>query len=1752
MNTAQKRQAVYLVEACLAVGLATFSIYAGTDPLQATATGMAQTAAVKPIIDALGTIGVDWGSSLIQEAYRNLAKAAITPPDAKTQPLAHALADSLAQVIKQLSTDWQQSPRYDHLRKANPQEAEGTIELLALIADHASEYLQKVFDPDNTAESWVKKTAGDQDPRALHALANKLIAGKLSTYAPEFQEYVNERLPNLSVTWTKEFLIVLRDPETGTAAWRAYQDLRMNSQDAAIADMMGRLDQVVRSQAAIKQSAELLCEIREQFRAQVEYAKAKPPSERDSLELVAAKLEAIDASIDQLRAEQQAGLADSAAFHARTGAQLNRMEDALSSFSAESHQYTLDEVREYPTRVFDKVALSRFTGRTWLINEIDAFLAAYDCGYFAIEGEAGTGKSTLAAWLVQQRGYIYCFGESLQGPNALNAALRSLSAQLIERYQVEPYFSRRLLPFRVHDPHTFQDILRGAAQNRSAGSRIVLVLDALDTMWPALQPLLSPSLPKGVYVIATYRPGKAYLAADHLSTRVRIVKLDPSDPRNLADLQSYLEQAADSPKISAALHKDGIDKAQFADSLASKSQGIWIYVRHVTQEIEFGTRKAIDLEGLPDGLTQYYLDQIRNWRGALPSSSWSQVYLPVLSTLAACRGAATLNEIVSYSQAATSQESLRQLLEKEFRPFLTISERVDSATGSRDSEYKYDHESLPDFFHGRANTTDWSAADQTQLAELERATQEAHYRIAEHYLREWRSSRLQEYSLEQTDTRYLLLHLTYHLAQANMLGDLKDLLKTPDWVTTRYQVDASGFSYANDILQLVTALEDQALTHLPEIVAWNLVYATIASVASLLSPALLETIFWCYSPALAYRLATLIAEPQRRAQSFVKIGHAFLHMEELGYARHCFSFAADAALDNHNLVNRNELLTEVIEAHIAVGSYRPIAAIVETGITYPSAIAQICERLRAQLASNTHDLDEDSTIGDCLWTVIARLSDMGAGFEHTCQRVMTFHLQDRQAECQQAITTLLQMLPQQEQKARIEAIARLAPILANRADRLQAQSLLTAGVNEAKTLHTVSQQLMGLAQLVCAYHQTGDLAAARQLLTETMKLAEGLPSEPILGTERCDVMLALAHAATCIDEPGCVPDLLPLAHPQVFNDEFTLVFYEQSRQTVDAITSAAVALHSPAGLEQMLIYAREATDLNYRTALLASLATATSELGEQLGAEELWELAEKPIGEQHYGLFVRLLIHMRADKLTKSVEAARRRALRRSKMEIASALATALARQGSIDQAMQYFQFALPANSTIQVGIEDVAWRVAVAYYLCKLRQLSVAKAIAGAALDLLVEFRTHQNQEPIGLHDEYRQLLSKLFHVLQLTFGFDEARARFLTLAAKDSYYQDEVQDAVVDYVLQSGKRSLIDWLAQYKPPQAAFLLGAALTSQKCGDSAKALSLADRLVGQFEQYDESDRLLAKRRLIALAGFYADLGEYDKALHVAELAAPSSPGSAATQTRALTAVASAQARAGRYDLALATALGQAQELDPSSVNEWLVDNPFGCEPLAAVAKILVERNQVDYINRLEAILPHIVKNDGTPANGQAEIRWAIAEAYAERGELDKARVLAGVQQADHLPDRLALAALHHAVGIRQYQAAAAYLDGIEYLHNEIAGAMHIIKELPPQQRGLRQILVERTCTACLVGYQSRQGFKDIVAEVADLLATVADVDESIMRTWTVRILAVARKRGKQNYLATASVLVPLIARLANLEEVWQEFRAIEELWDSTM
>ncbi|MDB9515026.1 NACHT domain-containing protein [Kamptonema animale CS-326] len=140
----------------------------------------------------------------------------------------------------------------------------------------------------------------------------------------------------------------------------------------------------------------------------------------------------------------------------------------------------------------------KFCGRQFVFDEIDQILSKETKGYFTVIGDAGMGKTALAAKLILDHKYPCYFNILAEGRNRPEQFLTSIREQLIQRYQLQNAAADDL-----------PTLLEKASQKLTTGERLIIVVDALDEVEqePGDNLLYLPTtLPDGVYFVMTRRP----------------------------------------------------------------------------------------------------------------------------------------------------------------------------------------------------------------------------------------------------------------------------------------------------------------------------------------------------------------------------------------------------------------------------------------------------------------------------------------------------------------------------------------------------------------------------------------------------------------------------------------------------------------------------------------------------------------------------------------------------------------------------------------------------------------------------------------------------------------------------------------------------------------------------------------------------------------------------------------------------------------------------------------------------------------------------------------------------------------------------------------------------------------------------------------------------------------------------------------------------------------------------------------------
>lgn len=435
--------------------------------------------------------------------------------------------------------------------------------------------------------------------------------------------------------------------------------------------------------------------------------------------------------------------------------------DSLTIVTPGAAAVPVDVAMRNPQPVYTSALSDGFTGREWLVAEIDQFLTRQSAGYVWIEADAGMGKTALVAYLARERGWIVHFARYSNGGTS-RVGLQNLAAQLITRYELWDLTSGRMLPEWAATPEGFEALLAQAAEATS--EQVVLLVDGADEAVtdPGNQPWGLPGLlPDGVFVVGTYRTGKPPPRAD--SPQV-VLRLAADDERNWHDLLTHLDLV----RQEAALASLPVDE------IAERCGGVWVYLRYVLDEMRLGLRQPVQLDDLPRDLRSYYLDQLRRWRN---DPHWHDTVLPLLATLAAAGEALTIDLLAVMADA--DERQVREWCQGRLRPFLT-------ATAAPPRRFEIYHASL------REQLTEVTAETEEERAwaeDLATAVRAAHNRIADHCLAD--------------SDDYALRHLVTHLLATDRVADLDAMLSrengsTNAWFTAHSDADTLDH-YVDDL-----------------------------------------------------------------------------------------------------------------------------------------------------------------------------------------------------------------------------------------------------------------------------------------------------------------------------------------------------------------------------------------------------------------------------------------------------------------------------------------------------------------------------------------------------------------------------------------------------------------------------------------------------------------------------------------------------------------------------------------------------------------------------------------------------------------------------------------------------------------------------------------------------------------------------------------------------------------------------------------
>ncbi len=375
--------------------------------------------------------------------------------------------------------------------------------------------------------------------------------------------------------------------------------------------------------------------------------------------------------------------------------------DFLDKFQRLEYQENVDsqveilvkalKVRPFTSNQFETLIEEKtrnFVGRDYIFSSIDKFVAENKNGYFLIEADPGEGKSAFLAEFVRRSNCISFFNIRSQGINTPSQFLKYICEQLINYYEL-PFLT---LPAGATENGAFlSQLLAKISIQLTESEKLIIAVDALDEVEQKYSGAnilyLPPNLPTNVYFILTKRRD-VDISLFVQSPRVGI-KFEDFNEKGLEDIRLYISQAIQRLKLSEWLKNNSISEEKFIETLASKSESNFMYLRYVIPEIANGTYTNLDIKELPIGLMAFYED---HWKlmgmmnSPLPELKIQVVYILSVVVMPVSR------QFIAEQLEDVTVSSIQEVL-NEWAQFLHRHDFPDAA------KYSVYHTSFRDFLH---------------------------------------------------------------------------------------------------------------------------------------------------------------------------------------------------------------------------------------------------------------------------------------------------------------------------------------------------------------------------------------------------------------------------------------------------------------------------------------------------------------------------------------------------------------------------------------------------------------------------------------------------------------------------------------------------------------------------------------------------------------------------------------------------------------------------------------------------------------------------------------------------------------------------------------------------------------------------------------------------------------------------------------------------------------------------------------------
>ena len=423
-----------------------------------------------------------------------------------------------------------------------------------------------------------------------------------------------------------------------------------------------------------------------------------------------------------------------------------------------------------------------FTGRAWLFERLDQWLAKPRSRVFLITGDPGTGKSAILATLVHRNPHVgafhFCVSSLADSLDPLRF-VRSVAAQLASQM---PGYRTALNEldkeeFAESDPGSaFRRLVAGPLQRESPPHPVLLLVDALDESLRAGERNIAAmlrdrmdDLPSWVRIVASSRLQPEIL---DLFSNYDPEHIEAAGDENLGDIDRYLGSKLQEPALAELLRVSNADTSAVAERIKTRSEGNFLYVTQVLRGIESGRIRPQEIDRFPSGLVGIYQSFFER---LFPAGQGFDDTRALLNVLAAAREPLSASQIARF---LGQRQATVELLLQRVAPFFPVRAHV----------YQPYHKSILDWLNGDAGGNRTFRVDQ----------EDGHRRIGAALLADYRAGTLD---------RMVVSHLPAHLIEMRAWDELSEVLTDLRFVAAKC-AGAMTFDLVKDYERAIDTLPE--------------------------------------------------------------------------------------------------------------------------------------------------------------------------------------------------------------------------------------------------------------------------------------------------------------------------------------------------------------------------------------------------------------------------------------------------------------------------------------------------------------------------------------------------------------------------------------------------------------------------------------------------------------------------------------------------------------------------------------------------------------------------------------------------------------------------------------------------------------------------------------------------------------------------------------------------------------------------------